>query len=34
MSGRVRGLFAGDAFIALEVCVIRHLDGALDPAQR
>ena len=26
MSGRVRGLFAEDAFIALKVCVIRDFD--------
>ena len=29
MSGRVRGPFAGDAFKALEVCVIGDFDGTL-----
>ena len=28
-AGRVRGLFAGDPFIALEVCVIRDFDGTV-----
>jgi hypothetical protein len=27
--GRVRGLFAGDAYMALEVCDIRDFDGTL-----
>ncbi len=29
MSGRVRGLFAGDAYMALEVCDTRDFDGTL-----
>jgi hypothetical protein len=29
MSGRVRGLFAGDAYMALEVCDTREFDGTL-----
>ena len=29
MSGRVRGLFAGDAYMVLEVCDTRDFDGTL-----
>src|SRR5208337_1386853 len=29
MSGRVRGLFAGDTFMAMDVCEIGDSDGAL-----
>ncbi len=29
MSGRVRGLFAGDAFMALDVCDTCDYDGTL-----
>ena len=33
MSGRVRGLFAGDAYMALEVCDTRDFDGTLPPSR-
>ena len=29
MSGRVRGFFAGYAFMALEICDTRNFDGTL-----